>query len=505
MVKSQVSILPTVGIAGATGFVGRALLRSLGTEQPIVALSRHAPAQSASPNITWRSANLFNMLHTERALQGVHTAYYLVHSMSPQAALTQGNFADMDLICADNFARAAKRAGVKHIIYLGGIVPTGEHLSAHLRSRCEVEQALGEQGVPVTTLRAGLIIGPGGSSFRMMSLLVRRLPLMLTPAWTRSHTQPVALQDAVGLLKYALYHPETAGRAWDIGCPEVLTYEAMMHRTAWAMGKTLRTFTVPIASLNLSLLWVSLLTQTPRQLVMPLVQSLRHEMVARDGLALQQLAGMAPTPFDTALRDALYADATPPATKTQRAANKARTPAVRTVVSVQRLTLPKHTNARWVTEEYARWLPRFMWPWLKVQVINGDSYRFTLPGTSWALLELTFSPERSSPTRQMYYVSGGKLAMAPQPEPGRFEFRAVLGETHVLSAVHDFVPRLPWYLYKATQALAHAGVMYFFGRHLDRLPPQEPPRERVEADEEIGAGDLPPRANPPTEAAHAGR
>ena len=129
---------------------------------------------------------------------------YLVHSMLPSAHLTQGNFRDFDLICADNFGRAAARNGVRQIIYLGGIVPAaanrGHALSSHLASRLEVENTLAASGVPVTALRAALVVGRGGSSFDILVKLVTRLPAMICPAWTSTRTQPIALSDVVALL-----------------------------------------------------------------------------------------------------------------------------------------------------------------------------------------------------------------------------------------------------------------------------------------------------------------
>ncbi|HJL27639.1 MAG TPA: NAD(P)H-binding protein [Polyangiaceae bacterium LLY-WYZ-15_(1-7)] len=145
---------PTLALAGASGFVGSALRRALADEYRLVGLSRRP---RRSPDTEWRVCDLYSLLDVEQALAGCDVALYLVHSMLPSARLTQGSFADLDLVLADNFARAAAKAGVKHIVYLGGLVPDlpEAELSAHLRSRLEVERALGAHGVPVTALRAG--------------------------------------------------------------------------------------------------------------------------------------------------------------------------------------------------------------------------------------------------------------------------------------------------------------------------------------------------------------
>ncbi|MFM8230130.1 MAG: NAD-dependent epimerase/dehydratase family protein, partial [Chthoniobacterales bacterium] len=166
---------PTVVVAGASGFVGMALLPVLAENFDVVALSRSANPEL--PRVRWTRCDLFSLLQTERALQGADYVVYLVHSMLP-ARLTQARFEDMDFILADNFARSAARAGVKQIVYLGGIIPNDAQLSRHLASRLEVERVLSARGVPVTSLRAGLIVGPRGSSFRIMLRLVRRSPVL---------------------------------------------------------------------------------------------------------------------------------------------------------------------------------------------------------------------------------------------------------------------------------------------------------------------------------------
>jgi len=204
---------PTVVIAGATGFVGRHLGRRLRERAHVIGLSRVTPRQAGDAADAWRACDLLGLRNTERALEGAEYAYYLVHSMMPSARLTQGSFWDFDLIVADNFARAAQRAGVKQIIYLGGIVPGREVLSHHLTSRFEVERALQAYGVPVTTLRAGLVVGAEGSSFLAMARTLERLPVVFCPPWADTLSHPVALEDAVTLLAFCLGDRRTC-RGW---------------------------------------------------------------------------------------------------------------------------------------------------------------------------------------------------------------------------------------------------------------------------------------------------
>lgn len=457
-----------MAIAGASGFVGKALVRALAPGREVIALARRVEGQPRAAGVEWRACDLFSLEDAERALVGAEVAVYLVHSMMPAAALTQARFDDLDLICADNFARAAAASGVRHIVYLGGLLPaSGERLSRHLESRLEVERTLGSHGVPVTTLRAGLIIGAGGSSFEMMARLVGRLPFMLGPRWTRSISQPIDLADAVTLLEHAIARPELAGRAYDIAGPDVVSYAELLRMTGRAQGKRTRVVTLPIRTVKLSLLWVSAITGAPQALVRPLVESLRHDMVATDGLVLQAGAGLRARGLQESLARAVEEQA---ALERARAAEPRVRRGGRTkdrrVCSVQRLRAGPGRDARWVADEYVRWVPRFLAPMLRVSVDERGTCRFFLWPLSRALLELTPASERGSVDLRISYVSGGLLARQVPGARARLEFRTVLAGGIVLAGVHDFVPRLPWLIYKHTQAVVHLVIMRAFGRHL---------------------------------------
>lgn len=457
-----------VALAGGSGFVGRALSEALAPSWEIVTLTRRASPDSR-PGISSRTCDLFNLRDAEQGLVGVERAFYLVHSMMPSARLTQGRFDDMDLICADNFARAAHKNGVKHIVYLGGLLPPASEgtLSRHLESRLEVERTLGAHGVPVTTLRAGLVVGAGGSSFEMMTRLVRRLPFLVGPRWTRSLSQAIALRDVVTLLVYALEHPELAGRAFDVGCHDVLSYADTLRLTGEVLGKRMRVLTLPVDTARLSLLWVSVITGISRALVRPLTDSLRHDLVAHDGLVLEKMAGLTPMPLRAALEEAVAEEARI-AARTPSPARPPNPVVESRVRSVQRLPLPRGRDADWVAAEYTRWLPRFMRPFLRVEVDSSRDCRFYLRPIKVPLLVLTFAPGRSSPDRQLFFVTGGLLANTGKDHRARLEFRTALGGEVILAAIHDFVPRLPWFVYTLTQAVVHLFVMKSFGRHLGR-------------------------------------
>jgi len=460
--------LGRIAIAGASGFVGRALLRALAPAREVIALTRSVAGQPPAPGVEWRACDLFDLQDAERALAGAELAVYLVHSMMPPARLTQARFDDLDLICADNFARAAAASGVRHIVYLGGLLPaTGEPLSRHLESRLEVERALGSHGVPVTTLRAGLVIGAGGSSFEMMARLVGRLPFMLGPQWTRSRSQPIDLTDVIALLEHAIDHPELAGRAYDVAGPDVVSYADLLRMTGAAQGKRTRVITLPIRTVKLSLLWVSAITGAPQALVRPLVESLRHDMVATDGLVLQARAGRRARPLREALARALEEQATLDRARSSGPRSRPRSRLRdNRVCSVQRLRVAPERDASGVADEYVRWLPRFLAPFLRVSVDARGICRFYLWPVRAPLLELTPADDRRSPDFRLLYVSGGLLARPVDGPRPRLEFRRVLDDGIVLAAVLDFVPRLPWLVYKYTQALVHLFIMQAFGRHL---------------------------------------
>ena len=462
---------PTVVVAGATGFIGRALLPLLVEDHTVIALGRGGAPAGADGRVQWRRCDLFNLREAEAALQGASIAVYLVHSMQPQARLTQARFDDLDLLCADNFARAAARQGIRHIVYLGGLLPADRrHLSRHLASRLEVEETLASHGVPVTTLRAGLVIGAGGSSFEMMERLVRRLPVMVAPRWSRTVSQPIALTDVTALLTFAIAHPDLAGRAYDIGGPDVVTYADMLRATGRMLGKRVWVLTLPVRTANLSLLWVSAITGASQALVRPLVESLGHDMVVTDGGALQGIAGQRPL----SLTAALTAAQSGPTGGSAQAPRPQRSPApARTVCSVQRLPVGSRIEASAVAEAYLRWLPRFLGPLFFVRVEGGDC-RFFFRLFTKPILALTLDGEGSSVDRQMFRVTGGLLADLDAGPQARLEFRLGLGGSVVLAAIHDFVPRLPWMIYRLTQGPFHVAVMHAFGRHLaaitSRLP-----------------------------------
>ena len=465
--KSQTN-RKTVVVAGASGFVGRDLIERLRTQYRVVGLTR-SPARKDQDGIEWRNCDLFSVLQTENALRGADYAVYLVHSMSPAARLSQGSFADIDLLLADNFARAARHNRVKQILYIGGLIPEGPELSEHLKSRLEVEHALAATGVPVTTFRAGLILGAGGSSFQMMVRLVDRLPIMICPAWTRSLSCPVELAVVVDAIQRALGTRSFYRRSIDLAGPEVISYVNLMRLTAGALGKRRFMLTVPLFAPWLSLLWIRIFSGQSMSLIRPLVQSLRHDMLPRAGHTFSRRG----RPLSAVLEEAARIEPRSPTGRGAPPANKKRR---NNVCSVQRLPLPAGSDALEVAVDYAGWLPRFLRPLLDVQRHPPGRILVRLRFLETPLLELTYAPERSTAGRALYYITGGWLrAKSIDGPPGRLEFRECPNHRHLLSIVLDFEPALPWPVYLITQAPAHLFVMRAFGRHLGRAGRQTGP------------------------------
>lgn len=454
---------PSLVIAGASGFIGKALAPLLAERFQVVGLSR-SERSCGGGYAEYRTCDLFSMSDAERALQGAEYAVYLVHNMMPSATLTQGAFADLDLVCADNFARAAARAGVKQIVFVGGLCPKEGSLSKHLESRVEVERVLAGHGVPVTTLRAGLILGGEGSSFQIMSRLVQRLPIMVCPRWTKTRTQAVALRDVVHLINHVVGREEHYSSVHDVGAPEVVTYRELMAMTAQALGKRRWFILTRVLSPGLSRLWISLVTGAPRALVAPLVQSLKHEMVAGPS-SLAAEAGLRRTSMREAIDIAIADDH---GTAPHAFGPPRRGDGPHLVRSVQRMQLPDGWTAEVAAMDYVRWLPHFLRWFLRVRRDDGEGFSFVLVPFGITLLTLRHSASRSAADRQLFHVDSGALAWAGPN--ARFEIRQVLGGRTLLTVVHDYEPRLPWLLYVSTQAQFHRWLMHRFSRHLLNQP-----------------------------------
>ncbi|MFC7044186.1 NAD(P)H-binding protein [Halobacteriaceae archaeon GCM10025711] len=289
-------------VTGATGFVGSRLVPALlDAGHDVVALVRDATRYDAPDGVQVVEGDLLDFETLSPAFEGVEAAYYLVHSMQAGE-----DFEERDRLAARHFATAASEAGVARVVYLGGLGEERDHLSEHLRSRREVETILDEGEYDLTTLRAAIVVGPGSTGFDMVYQLASRLPVMVTPRWVRTPCQPIAVSDAIAYLAGVLDEPETAGETYEIGGPEVLTYQKMMTRTAAMMDHDVTVVPVPVLSPKLSAYWVDLVTDVPRSVAHPLIEGLKNPVVVQDD-RIREAVPLDLTSFDEAVRRALRA------------------------------------------------------------------------------------------------------------------------------------------------------------------------------------------------------
>ena len=284
-------------VAGSSGFVGRRLCPALqAAGHSVQAMTRHPDTYSGAGTPVYGDVHEADSLAA--ALAGCDAAYYLVHSLS------DADFTRRDADAAREFARAAADAGLGRIIYLGGLGDDGDDLSEHLRSRREVEHLLGSAGVPVTTLRAGIIIGHGGISWEITRQLVEHLPAMITPRWVGTRTQPIAVGDVIRYLVGVLEEPAAEGRTFEVGGPDVLAYVDMLRRVAVIEGRHLWVIPVPLLSPRLSSRWLSLVTNVDVPTGRSLIDSMSNEVVVRDK-SIRELVDFEPMSYDEAVLAAL--------------------------------------------------------------------------------------------------------------------------------------------------------------------------------------------------------
>jgi uncharacterized protein YbjT (DUF2867 family) len=289
-------------LTGATGYIGGRLApRLLERGYALRCLARDSDRLTGLDWVEHANVVEGDVLKPETlpaAMEGVDTAYYLIHSMSGGSG-----FAERDRQAAENFGRAARDAGVQRVIYLGGIEPAGE-VSHHLQSRIETGEVLRETGPPLTEFRAAVIVGSGSASFELIRHLTERLPVMITPKWVRTKSQPLAIRDVLCYLMDCLQIPETEGRVIEIGGPEILTYEDMFRTYAAVRGLKRRIIHVPFLTPKLSSLWAGLVTPIPSNLARPLIAGLGSEVVVTDQSGMD-LFNVEPITYEAAVRLAL--------------------------------------------------------------------------------------------------------------------------------------------------------------------------------------------------------
>nr|AIF16997.1 NAD dependent epimerase/dehydratase family protein [uncultured marine thaumarchaeote KM3_75_F06] len=267
-------------VTGATGFVGNRLISGLVEKgYKVKALSRkNLPSKE---NVKFVQADAFDIHSLSNAMKGTEVAFYLLHSMEDNISAWR-NFAEREKFQAENFLKAAEDAGVKRIIYLGGLVSESISLSPHMQSRKQVGEILASGKIPVTELRASIIIGSGGGSYAMLRYLAERLRVMVCPKWVKSLAQPIAVDDVVKYLVGSMENSITSGKIFEIGGPEKMTYEKLMRVYAKFIKKNIFIIQIPFLTTRLSSYWVDLITPVKASLARPLVDSLVHDTVVTD-------------------------------------------------------------------------------------------------------------------------------------------------------------------------------------------------------------------------------
>ncbi len=453
---------PTVAVAGATSPLASHLPEVLADAYRLVGLTRRPDAIADSDAgggwAEWRRCDLFSSTETDPALRGVDLVVYLAHSARPSARLTQASATDLDVLCADNMAVAAATHGVDQIVHVSTILHESDPYGSPSQTDL-VSATLGSTGVPVTTLDTDLVLGRRATTATVLRRLVERLPVLVCPRWTEIPLRIVEARDLADDIDGALADEQSFGQTREIAPSLRATYRQLLETTAEILDASRLFVSVPLHAVFLSAALTAAVTGQPSRLMRRFVQQ------------LEDLADTSPPPAPADPPDQLEAVleralAKPRGSTTLPAvADDRRFP--RTVRSVQRLPAPRGRDAKWAVDEYLRWLPATLGPWMSGEVDEHRTCRFYVPIWSEPALVLEYVPEASRPNRQLFRIAGGFLAGAE--EAGEFEFRLVFDGEALMTAIHDFRPALPWWLYVLTQARVHLSVMRRFGRHLRRL------------------------------------
>jgi uncharacterized protein YbjT (DUF2867 family) len=292
---------PWILVTGGTGFVGRALLAALvAAGHSVRATARDLSRTAKLPGVEWVRCDVADRADVERALAGMDAAYFLVHSMGS----SRRDYADIERAVAHQFADLAARAGVKRVLYLGGVAP-GDRPSKHLRSRLQVGEILRSGDVPALELRASMIVGNGSASWQIVRDLTMRLPAMILPSWTESRTCPVAIEDVTIALVRGLDLPLERSAWYDIPGPEALSAREMLLRVAALRGRRVPSLRVPLLSVSLSSWWLKLVARTDFALARQLVLGFTDDLLPRDRRYWEEIGYEPRWTFESAARQAL--------------------------------------------------------------------------------------------------------------------------------------------------------------------------------------------------------
>lgn len=463
-------VRPRVAVAGTSSFIGAAVCRTLSARFEVAILTRSMvrAMSGGGSGFAVRACDHFARRELAAALQGVDYAVYLVRNWDPSALLDQARSRDMDLLMADNFGWAAARAGVNQILCRAPLVK-----SPHRFTAChamEMEEVLTSHGVPVTVLRTGLVLGPGGELSNLLATMVRRLPIILLPGLAETPLRPVHLEGFLTAVEHCVGNPGTYGRSFDIFGPEPVSLRWMLKETARLLGRHPRLISWPGMpnALFKSILKILHPSLHPDFLTY-LLDMFSDDTSGQDNPVEQKVAQVwkpLREAFDASVLATCDKVKNPPL---QRVLDDEIIRQNQRVRSIQRMLLPEGRNAEWLADHYFSWLGNLLRPFIQTKRDRDGSWTVRLKPLGITLLHLPFKPDHSSPGRRMYMISGGALAQYLGGRKGRMEFRDLLHGRYSMVAIHDFTPSLPWSFYRFTQAIVHGLVMKGFQMHMQHL------------------------------------
>jgi len=460
-------------IIGAAGSIGTALCRELADQYKITAvtpLKNRAKTPDPKLPVSWRQCDLFSRSAMAEILSGADYAIYLVNARLPSARLDQAHFEDMELIIADNFARSASLNSIKQILCLRGLRPTG-HMPEIMENGDEIVETLSAYGVPVTVIRAGLVVTPGSTLVNLIASQVVHGRFVPIPLWAMSRKQPVSIKDLIRAVRLCLGRPDEFEGSFDIGGPEILNWRQILQQTAELLKKKPVFLSFKRLPVRVYQWWLrGHSRKTHPATIQILVRALQHDSLAEDN-PLQRTIIKSALNCREAIRPYLndgHKGLANPRSGILKVYEKQLRES-RSVRSIQRIKLPAGCNADWMAENYFYWLERFAWPFVVCKRGEDGSYQVKVRGCGLKLLELSLQQGRSDPERLLYFITGGLLASGKRNIKGRMEFHDVLAGRYTIIAIHDFAPSLPWNLYHLTQAMVHGFVMSAFQRRMGKI------------------------------------
>jgi len=462
-----------VAIVGAAGSIGEALCRELSRMYDILAVTgieTRASAGEREPHVAWRHCDLFSLNELTRILAGSKFAIFLAHSGLPNSRFHQANCGDMDLLMAENFARAAEINGVEHIFCLRPLLPPATMRQEAQNRHHQIGEVLASYRTPLTVLCSGLVIEPGSAIIRLIRNLVSQSRFLPVPEWSLHKMQPIATHDLAQAFAHCLCQPARFTGNFDIGGPDILDWQQFLEKTAELLD--CKPGISKVGQLSPSQYARRLRRIRPGahpEALQLFVENLQFDSIASDN-PLQQILQPTLQPALTALQQAGNNEGLRQAVRFRRKLIHRHDEQLRsanTVRSIQRVRLPMGRDAAWLSKRYFNWLTAYLHPLVRCSEHQDSSNFIRITCLGICLLQLEFRPERSSSERRIYFITEGLLASRARNQRGRMEFREVLGGRYAMIAIHDFAPALPWHFYLATQAAMHRFVMGVFQKYIE--------------------------------------